>query len=286
MSPPRSAVTLVTCDAQPVLTPSDRALQEELESLGASVRVAIWSDPHLDWSASELTVIRSTWDCSTRVREFEHWLRRIDTETHVCNPVAKILWNLDKHYLVDLSRRGIETIPMAYFHPGSPISLDPAVVPWREVVAKPAIGGSSFAVRRFSIPNETTPLLEHLNGLLSRTGALIQRFEETVTTLAERSLVFIGGEYSHAVRRIPFNTGNTPDLPEFDHAAEEVEIAFATEVLEVSGSRSLPFARVDLLPAPTGLLLMELELIEPALFLTRKRAAARSLASSLLALLD
>jgi hypothetical protein len=111
----------------------------------------------------------------------------------------------------------------------------------------------------------------------------VQRFEETVTTLAERSLVFIGGEYSHAVRRLPFNTGDTPDSPEFDHEAEPAEIAFATQVLDAADCRKLSFARVDIVPGPTGLLLMELELIEPALFLTRKSGAAHNLAATLLA---
>jgi len=278
----RYDVTLVTCDAQPDLTRSDRALKEELESLGASVRVATWTDGEVNWSASNLTVIRSTWDACTRFREFEDWLRRIETETRVCNPVEKILWNLEKHYLVDLHRRGIEIIPTVYFQAGSPVSLDLADVNWPDVVAKPAIGASSLAVRRFSMPAELSLLQDHLNAILTRTGALLQRFEETVTTLAERSLVFIGGEYSHAVRRIPFNTGDTPDSPQFDHEAEEAEIAFATRVLEVSDSTKLPFARVDILPAQRGLLLMELELIEPALFLTRRTGAARKLASTLL----
>src|SRR6266702_3455783 len=278
----RYTVTLVTCDAQPLLTRSDRALKEELENLGASVRVAIWTDKEVDWSASNLTVIRSTWDGCTRFREFEGWLRRIEAETRVCNPVEKVLWNFEKHDLLDLQRRGIEIIPTVYFPAESHVSLDPTDVNWPDVVAKPSIGGSSIAVRKFSIPAELSLLEDHLNGILARTGALMQRFEETVTTLAERSLVFIGGEYSHAVRRIPFNTGDTPDAPEFDHAAEEAEIAFATQVLEAAGSGKLPFGRVDILPSPMGLRLMELELIEPALFLTRCPEAARKLASNLL----
>jgi hypothetical protein len=281
----RYTVTLVTCDAQPLLTRSDRALKEELEKLGASVRVAKWTDGEIDWSASNLTVIRSTWDGHTRFREFEGWLRRIDLETRVCNPTEKILWNFEKRYLMDLQKRGVNTIPTVYFPANRRVSLDPTDVAWPDVVVKPSIGGSSFAVRRFCVPAELSLLEAHLNGILIRTGAMIQRFEDTVTTLAERSLVFIGGEYSHAVRRIPFNTADTPDSPEFDHEAEEVEIAFATHVLEASDSRKLPFGRVDILPGPMGLLLMELELIEPALFLTRCPGAGHKLASTLLSLL-
>jgi len=281
----RYTVTLVTCDAQPLLTRSDNTLKEELEKRGAAVRVAKWTDREVDWSASNLTVIRSTWDGHTRFREFEDWLKRIDVETRVCNPTEKILWNFEKHYLIDLQKRGIAIIPTVYFPANSGVFSYPTDIDWSDVVAKPSIGGSSSAVRRFSIPTEVSVLEDHLNGILTRTGALIQRFEDTVTTLAERSLVFIGGEYSHAVRRIPFNTGDTPDSPEFDHVAEEAEIAFATHVLEASDSRQLPFGRVDILPSPMGLLLMELELIEPALFLTRSPGAARKLASAVLGLI-
>ena len=74
-------VTLVTCQAQPSLTPSDSLLKVELEKLGASVRVAIWTDDEVDWAASTLTVIRSTGDAHLRFREFESWLNKIRVET-------------------------------------------------------------------------------------------------------------------------------------------------------------------------------------------------------------
>jgi hypothetical protein len=279
-------VTLVTCHAQPLLTPSDAILKAELEKLGASVRVAIWTDGEVEWSASHLTVVRSTWDAHLRVREFEGWLRRIDVQTRVCNPTDKILWNFEKRYLVDLQRRGVAIIPTMYFEAGSHLDLRSTASKWPHVVAKPSIGGNSFEVRRFHVPTELALLEDHVNGILTRTGALIQRFEDTVNTLAERSLVFIGGEYSHAVRRIAFNTGDTPDSPEFDHEAAEAEITFATQVLEASDSHSLPFARVDILPGPEGLLLMELELVEPALFFTRSPRSAHKLASNLLRMLS
>jgi hypothetical protein len=239
MSECRFAVTLVTCEDVPLLPPGDRILQRQLESLGASVRVAIWTDPDVDWSASSLTVIRSTWDACKRFVEFESWLRRVESQTRICNPVEKILWNLEKHYLLDLQERGIEIIPTVYFPARSDVAVKPIDPGWSEVVVKPSIGASSFAVRRFSVPRELSPLQDHLRVILDRTGALVQRFENTVDTLAERSLVFIGGEYSHSVRRIPFNTGDTPDSPEFDHEADEAEIAFATSCLPVDQSTSL-----------------------------------------------
>jgi hypothetical protein len=93
-----------------------------------------------------------------RFREFEGWLRRIDVETRVCNPTEKILWNFEKHYLMDLQKRGIAIIPTVYFPANSGVFLYPTDLNWPDVVAKPSIGGSSFAVRRFSIELNRTQI--------------------------------------------------------------------------------------------------------------------------------
>jgi hypothetical protein len=285
MNEGRFDVTLATCEDVPLLPKGDRILQKELESLGVSVRVAIWTDRDVDWSASNLTVIRSTWDAASRFPEFESWLRRVESQTRIVNPVKTILWNLEKRYLLDLQKRGIEIIPTIYFPAKSHVSLKPTDLVWPEVVVKPSIGASSFAVKKFSVAEELPSLQAHVNSILERTGVLVQRLENAVHTLAERSLVFIGGEYSHAVRRVPFNTGDTPDTPEFDHEASEAEIAFATRVLEAGDCRKLAFARVDVVPGPMGPLLMELELIEPALFMTRSSTGSCKLASTIAAML-
>ncbi len=111
----------------------------------------------------------------------------------------------------------------------------------------------------------------------------MQRYEPSVRTERERSLVFIAGAYSHAVLRIPFNLGSTPDTDEFDHRASVEEMELAQRALAAAGAEAVPYARVDLLPTDQGLVLMELELIDPALFLTRRPAAASELAVALMA---
>jgi hypothetical protein len=121
-------------------------------------------------------------------------------ETRICNPTETILRNFDKRYLIDLGGRSVATRPTIHFQAGNRIKLNSADVYWPRVVAKPSIGGGSFAVRSFLIPAELAALEDHLNNILGRTGALVQHFEESVTALSERSLVFIGGEYS--VRRV------------------------------------------------------------------------------------
>jgi len=274
-----SSITLVTCEDQPALTPSDQLLAVELEARGRRVRVAGWRDQSVDWAESALTVLRSTWDACKRHHEFLSWLERAEALTTLVTPPVLLRWNFDKRYLLDLEARGVPIIPSQYLSRG--VSLSGLSPRWDEVVVKPVIGGSSLGVRHFQLSQGRESMEQHLTYLLDRTGVLIQRYEPTVCTDFERSLVFIAGAFSHAVRRIPFNTGNTPDTDEFDHSPSSEEIWFARNTLRIASAHSLPFARVDLLPSADGLLLMELELIDPALFLTRRPQAAAELAAAL-----
>lgn len=273
-------VTLVTCDSYPDLSVSDRILSSALQELGLSVQVMSWSDPLFDWSSTRLAVLRSAWDSHLRPTDFRAWLSKVAHLTSLCNKHDVVRWNFDKHYLMDLSAAGVSGIPSIYVAANSTVVIEPGDIPWRSAVVKPAIGASSHQVRRFDVSRELAELNDHLDALRA-TGALLQRFEPNVETLFERSLVFIDGEFTHAVRRTPFNRGDTPDTAEFDHFPSLDEIAFAVGVLRAANALEVPFARVDLLPVLDHWVLMELELIDPSLFFTRNPAAAKLLASRL-----
>jgi len=274
-------ITLVTCDSRLDLSPSDRILRGALEALDLSVAVASWSAPQFDWSGTRLAVLRSAWDSHLRPQEFIRWVSQVSSLTAVCNLPSIIRWNFDKHYLIDLQARGIASIPSIYLSPNFTARLETRDIPWQIAVAKPAIGANSHNVRRFEVSTQISELNHHLQ-ILRPMGALLQRYEPAVETLSERSLVFIEGQFTHAVRRVAFNRGDTPDTADFDHHPPPAEIAFATSVLKAADALESPFARVDLLPTPEHCLLMELELVDPSLFFTRKPAAAQKLAACLL----
>ena len=279
-TPPMS-ITLVTCDREPDLTISDRLVAAELVGRGCAVRVASWTDPDVDWTASACTVLRSPWDASARPEEFLRWVALVERQTTLVNAPALVRWNFDKRYLLALEARGVPIISTHYRERGQAISDWTA--PWDEVVVKPVIGASSVGVGQFRLPQQRLQMEQHATRLLEQTGVLFQRYEPSVRTEMERSLVFIAGAYSHAVQRIPFNLGSTPDTDEFDHRASVEEIQLARRVLAAAGADGVPYARVDLLPTNQGLVLMELELIDPALFLTRRPVAAAELAAALVA---
>ncbi|MDP9065023.1 MAG: hypothetical protein M3O06_04050 [Pseudomonadota bacterium] len=272
---------MVTYDGQPGLDQSDRLLQLELEAMDLSVRACSWSDKSVDWSASTLTVLRSTWDSHRRHEQFRAWVGATSSRTILLNPPDTINWNFDKRYLSDLESRGVPIIPSRYYEAGPGTPLERLDIPWDDVVIKPAIGGSSYGVQKYHVASELPAITRSLADMRRTTGVLLQRFEPSVSTAAERSLIFIDDAYTHAVRREPFNTGNTPDSADFDHAPSGEEIDFGARVLQAARAGSLPFARVDLLPSADGLLLMELELIDPSLFLTRNPKAAQRLAAAL-----
>ena len=275
------SITLVTCDREPVLTASDRLVAAELVGHGCTVRVASWTDPDIDWTKSACTVLRSPWDASARPEEFLGWLARVERQTTLVNAPDFVRWNFDKRYLLALEASGVPIIATHYWGRGQAIAG--WIAPWEKVVVKPVIGASSVGVGRFSLPQQRLQMEQHATALLERTGILLQRYEPSVRTEKERSLVFIAGAYSHAVLRIPFNLGSTPDTDEFDHQANGEEIQLARRALAAAGADAVPYARVDLLPTDRGLVLMELELIDPALFLTRRPAAAAELAAALVA---
>jgi glutathione synthase/RimK-type ligase-like ATP-grasp enzyme len=280
-----SDLTLVTCDAQLGLSADDRLLRAALEEHGLSVAVASWSDTEFDWSNTRIAVVRSAWDSHLRPQQFIQWVSAVSALTTLCNSAEAIRWNFDKHYLIDLRDAGVASIPTIHVAPDSIASFQTHEIPWDMAVVKPLVGANSHEVRSFEVSSEISALNAHLHSL-RRTGALVQRLQPTVRTLSERSLVFIAGQFSHAVRRIPFNTGNTPDSPDFDHKATPEEVAFALGALAAAQAPESPFARVDLLPTADGILLMELELIDPSLFLTRNPSAAQKLASCLVRRLD
>ena len=272
---------IATCKPLPEPDPDEAPLAAALAAGGFAAELLAWDDPAADWDAPIPTILRSTWNYPLAIDAFRAWIDRASAAALLINPPDVVRDNLHKRYLLALEARGVPIISTHYRERGQAISDWTA--PWDEVVVKPVIGASSVGVGQFRLPQQRLQMEQHATRLLEQTGVLFQRYEPSVRTEMERSLVFIAGACSHAVRRIPFNLGSTPDTDEFDHRASVEEIQLARRVLAAAGADGAPYARVDLLPTSQGLVLMELELIDPALFLTRRPAAAAELAAALVA---
>ncbi len=229
--------------------------------------MAAWNGHDEDWDAPVPTVIRSTWDYIHEPVAFQAWVDRVGATAPLWNPPAVIRENMHKRYLVNLAAAGIATTPTVLVEQGAPTDLAGvcAAQGWGDVIVKPAIGASSYGTRRIDVDNRTEGQ-RHLDDLLGRTDVLIQPYLTSVDGYGERSLAWIDGAFTHAVRKTPrFSDGEEHVSDVVDIAPDEHELA--TRVLEPIAD-GLLYGRVDMARDDAGApVLMELELIEPSLYL-------------------
>ena len=236
------------------------------------MRIAVWSDPGVDWTAFDAVVVRSTWDYFDRPDEFRAWVEQTAPRVPLHNPADVLLWNAHKGYLRDLGERGVPVVDTTWVAAG-----ETAEVPYAEAVVKPAVSGGSQGLYR----------AQEGDRIDAEQDTLVQPLLASIADEGELSLLYAGGELSHTVRKVPA-AGDIRSQPEFgsdvrleDAPGEALEAARV--VLDAVG-RELPYARVDLVRAADGTLrLIELEVIEPQLYLRWDPASPARFASALAA---
>ncbi len=275
-------VALVTHSALPLGAADDMLLAAALIRLGLSVRMAVWSDPAVRWRDSPLTVVRSVWDYHRSPISWGAWLQAVRGETKLLNSPELLRWNTDKRYLSDLAGRGVACVPTEFAEAGSQRPLRDIVGDrgWADVVVKPAIGASAAGARRFAGAFIGDAGELHLRSLTASGTALVQPYLRAVENARERSLVFIGGQCSHAFTKPAFSANAVGSTPIVLHEASQCERLFAKAALAAAPAVAT-YARVDVVPGDDGPVLMELELIEPDLALRLQPSAAPLLAGAL-----
>lgn len=283
---------LATCAALPDLHPDDRLLGEALARRGVAAGPRVWNDPGVDWGAARLTLIRSTWDYHLCLPGFLAWADGVSRTSRLVNPAAVVRWNTDKGYLRELAARGAREVPTEYLPAGSRQDLGALLLGkgWPKAVVKPAVscdGWETLAVDADS-PESLAAGQALLDRLAPERELMVQPYLPGVEDPGERSLIFIEGELSHAVGKLspllgghgigPAGGALTPD-PD--------EVATARGALAASGLHPQLYARVDLVRDATGRpCLLELELVEPSLYLAAAPAALECLVDGVVARLD
>ena len=277
-------IGLVTCAEWPEMTPEGRLLLAELKQLGLGAQPIIWDDPSVDWSVPELCVIRETWDYHLRRDEFVAWAERVAKQTTLFNAAEVVRWNTHKGYLRDLESRGVPVVPTAWLDTGHHANLEEIMSTrsWEEVVIKPAVSASAFETIQVGT-HQVADGQAHIDRLLPFRDLMVQPFIPSVRDYGERSLICIDGETSHAVRRQPalhIEEGGSAWEGTLVQATSD-EVALAASALEAARLPTL-YARVDMVRDEADkVCLMELELVEPSLFLTLAPQAARQLAMAI-----
>jgi glutathione synthase/RimK-type ligase-like ATP-grasp enzyme len=288
--PDRVDCFFVTYDGLPDLDPHDRLVVTELAVRGVVVEPAVWTDASIDWGAARLCVVRSTWDYHAKHADFLRWLREVESKSAVRNHPAVIRWNSHKFYLRDLQKAGVPIVPTHWLNRGAATALEGirSERGWSELIIKPAHGASSTDVLhvRASVEEVKRGQL-HLERLLRDQDVLVQPFLTTLTHYPERALVFVDGAFTHAVEKTPYQkalpSGEAGPAPLVEATAQEIEVAM--RAMETAAEPPL-FCRVDLVrDERDAICVLELELIEPTLFLGEHAPAVGALADAVVRLL-
>lgn len=287
---PRPRIAIASCDDYADLKADDDLLLEALRARGAEATSVVWDDDGAEWDRFDACLVRSTWDYNRKYDEFLAWVRRVEAETALHNPAELISWNSRKTYLRELGERGVSTIPTAWIGRGSEVDLEEVLAArgWEEAVVKPVVDlGAKNLHRVRASDGEGQTALETV---LRRHDAMVQPFLPSLEEQGELSLIYIDGDLSHAVRKRPTEGdfrvqsiwGGTVSREEPN--GEAVDLAEC--VLALIDPAPL-YARIDLVKGLEGdLCLIELELIEPNLYLSTHRGAADRLATAALARLQ
>jgi hypothetical protein len=271
------------------LTDDDRLMIEPLLHHDVHVKPLIWDAGDNNDQDYDSIVIRSCWDYHYKPEQFLEWIANIRRRgIPLWNPPRVVAWNLDKTYLRDLQKRGVMVPETIWLEKGAHRDLASILQEqdWQIAVVKPTISATAF--NTFGTSRENARRNQRaFDEALSVSGMMVQRFMREVLTDGEWSLLFFDNKYSHAVLKRP-KAGDFRVQEDFGgssvHAVPPPQlIEDATQILSLI-DEPLLFARVDGVEIDGRLCLMELELIEPALFLAYAPAAPQRFAEAIVLL--
>lgn len=256
-----------------------------LNDLGWQVDTISWRYQAVDWDRFDLVVMRTTWDYQKFPAEFIDALKKIDgSKARLENPLDIVEWNLDKRYLRDLDNRGVGIVPTIW----DPVYSATDFQSWLEtlqtdeLILKPTVSATAqntFRLRKFD-PQLVT--------IFADRPFMVQPFLRSIVDEGEYSLFLFNGELSHAILKAP-KPGDFRVQEEHGgiitrtEADEGLRMA-AQNALDAIGQHLL-YARVDLVRyIDDEFVLMELELIEPALYLRMDESAPERFAIAIDAL--
>jgi glutathione synthase/RimK-type ligase-like ATP-grasp enzyme len=280
-------VAFVTYSALPYLTEDDRLALDPLRAEGAETQAVLWDSPDVRWEEFDCVVMRSCWEYHLRVEEFSAWIDRMERAgVRLWNPPQVIRLNMDKRYLEGLAQKGVTVAPSVWLEKGESLSLAAMLREngWEEAVVKPTISMTAFKTWITS-PAQASTDEEAVREILKSSGVMIQRFVPEVRTKGEWSFIFFWKKYSHGVLKRA-KAGDFRVQNDFggyleDAAPSRSLVEQAQRIVDLV-EEPLLFARVDGIDVDGTLLLMELELIDPVLFLGADRHAPLRFASAIM----
>ena len=280
-------VAFVTYSGLPRLTEDDRLAVAPLREQGAEVQAVLWDSRDVRWEEFDHVVLRSCWEYHLRIEEFSAWIDRMERRgVSLWNPPQIVRSNMDKSYLEGLARKGVAVAPSVWLEKGASLNLESVLREqhWEQAVLKPTISMTAYKTWITS-PARAGGDEAAAQEILKSSGLMIQKFVREVRTKGEWSFIFFWKRYSHAVLKRA-KQGDFRVQDDFGGYLEDAEpssslVEQAQAIVDLV-EEPLLFARVDGIDVNGTLLLMELELIDPVLFLGADRHAPLRFANAIM----
>ncbi len=262
----------------------DQLLSEALAKHSLTTKRVNWAEPALDLRQFRAAVFRTTWDYFERATEFDAWMTRCEHHTQWINPLATVRWNLDKRYLADLQAQGVSVVPTVYLDDADTLQDSLKQTGWTNAVVKPCVSGGAWQTYRVN-PANVTEVEEQIRPHRPALKFLLQPFQEQIQQQGEITLMTMGGRVTHAIRktakpgdyRVQDDHGGTVH----QHSPTTEELQFAEHAIQAVTPTPV-YGRVDIVRGNNGqLMVMELELVEPELWLRYHPPSATVMANAI-----
>lgn len=278
------SIAFATCRNMPEISHDDQLLAAELRRQGHHVEGIPWDHADVAWGHFDAVLLRSCWDYFEHVEKFAGWITGIQQVTLVLNAPDLVLPTLHKGYLVKAVSAGAAIPATVLMKRGEqPHAKDlSGRVGGHLAVVKPAVSASAHETHLVDL--RTTEAHRTISRLVQSMDLLVQEFIPAING-GELSMVYVEGRFSHAVRkrpalgdwRVQTVYGGTVTV---EATPREPLLAFGTRCLNACAHHEPTYARVDVIDAARGPMLMEVELIEPVLFLGTCAEAVKRLAEA------
>lgn len=276
----------LTLDVRGDFVIDDEHAVQPLADLGWQVSIVSWRQREIPWSHYDAVIIRSTWDYWNDVDGFLEVLQTIDASTRLANSLQLVRWNLAKTYLREIEQKGVAIVPTFWPQQLDAVSVDGffGQLACAEIVIKPVVGANgedTFRLRRGFDPAELSGIMP----LFRNRPSMVQRFMPCILAEGEYSLFFFNGDFSHAILKVPA----TGEFRSQEERGAEIRPVRPERKLLQRGQQALQtidptplYARIDMVRDEAGdFVVMELELIEPSLYLRTDPGAPARFAEAL-----
>jgi len=264
----------------------DYLVKRSLEDLGLKVARKDWDSPEFKWEDTKYALFRTTWDYFDKFKKFKKWLEKTKSKTKFINSYEQIIWNTDKHYLLELSKKNIKIPPTKIIKKNTKKTLKEVFAKsnFKEMIIKPTVSGAGRHTYRIN-KNNINNYEDIFSLLLKKEDFMVQEFQKNILTKGEISIMLINGEHSHAIlkkaKKNEFRVQDDFGGTVHSYSASKEEIKFAENIISIIKPKPV-YARVDLMfNNKNKIVLSELELIEPEMWFRKNPLAAEILAKKI-----